>query len=232
MVTPQQLQEALGSSKDERRQARQGLCQPRLRPRRGDHEPPFAPVRRALDQPRSLRGRPRHHQDHPFRDVAEVPDPAAQPLRRDPDHRHGRSHQRLRHGRHQVHDRLQRGAGGGIRDLARGGDREVLRLDALPAAQAGRRWWWWRGRRRRSIHRIARPREDGRGAVAQGRHGRPDPELRRHGLRRPLRGRHRLHGGRGGGRRDGQDGGRRDRPRGRWPSRRKPRPSSSSRTSS
>ena len=32
------------------------------------------------------------------------------------DHRDDRSHQRFRHGRYQVHDRLQRRAGGGLRN--------------------------------------------------------------------------------------------------------------------
>ena len=50
----------------------------------------------------------------------EVSDRPAEPRRRDADDRDDGSDQRLRDGRHQVHDRLQRRAGRGVRD---GGDR-------------------------------------------------------------------------------------------------------------
>ena len=76
--------------------------------------------------------------------------------------------------------------------VARGRDREVLRLDALPAAPAGL-----------SVGGDGR-RQGRRRAVPQGGHGRPGPHLRRHGLGRPLRGRPRLDGRRRGRRRDGQ----------------------------
>ena len=46
---------------------------------------------------------------------AEVPDRPAQPRRRDADDRDDGPDQRLRHGRHQVHDGLQRRAGRGVR---------------------------------------------------------------------------------------------------------------------
>ena len=43
-----------------------------------------------------------------------LPDSAAKPCRGFADHRHGRSHQRIRDGRYQVHDRLQHRAGGRV----------------------------------------------------------------------------------------------------------------------
>src|SRR6478672_9355947 len=48
------------------------------------------------------------------------------PLSRDADDRDDRPHERLRDGRHQVHDRLQRGAGGGVGSRGRRRDSEVL----------------------------------------------------------------------------------------------------------
>ena len=138
--------------------------------------------------------------------------------------RHGGSHQRLRHGRHQVHDRLQRRARGGLRDVAGGCDREVLRLHALTSAQAGRR-----GRRQAAAAMGSHGRQSGspsrRSSTAR-------PDLRRHGLGGPLRGGPRLHRRGRSRRRDGR------RPRttrstsAPSPSRRRPRRSSSSRTSS
>ena len=205
MVTPQQLQEALSHQKMNGGKLGKAFVSPRLRAGRGDHQPPVPPVRRAVDQPRSLRGRSDHHQDHPRRDLAQVPGPAPLPLRRDAHHRHGRPHERLRHGRHQVHDRLQRGAGGGVGDLARGGDRQVLRVERVAAAQAGR---------------VAAAEaaggsalgQAGRGSFPQGRDGRSVADLRRHGVGRPERGRPRLDRRGRGGRRDGEGRGRRDRP--------------------
>ena len=64
------------------------------------------------------------------RDRQALPDPAAEPRGRVADHRHGGSDQRLRHGRHQVHDRLQHRAGGGVRKLDPRRHREGLRHDA------------------------------------------------------------------------------------------------------
>jgi type IV pilus assembly protein PilB len=47
---------------------------------------------------------------------------------RDADDRHHRSHERVRHGRHQVHDGLQRGAGGRVGDGGHRGDQALLPL--------------------------------------------------------------------------------------------------------
>ena len=58
---------------------------------------------------------------------AQVPDRAAQPRRRDADDRDDGSDQRLRDGRRQVHDRLQRRAGRGVGNRGPRCDRQVLR---------------------------------------------------------------------------------------------------------
>ena len=52
----------------------------------------------------------------PF-ETATLPDSAPEPCGRIADHRHGGPDQRLRHGRYQVHDRLQHRAGGRVRKL-------------------------------------------------------------------------------------------------------------------
>ena len=82
--------------------------------------------RRPLDQPHAVRHRSGRHQADSRRDRAEVPDRPAQPRRRDLDDRDDGSDQRLRDGRHQVHDRLQRRAGRRLGDRGRRCDPEVL----------------------------------------------------------------------------------------------------------
>ena len=51
----------------------------------------------------------------PRRDRKALSDTSAEPRRRVAHHRHGGPHQRVRHGRYQVHDRLQHRAGGRLR---------------------------------------------------------------------------------------------------------------------
>ena len=104
---------------------------------------------------------------------------AAVSLRSDADDRHGGPDQRVRDGRHQVHDGLQRRARGGIRVVARGCPRALLRLLALTPTRRAGRWPRWRWRSRRV-------------AEAQGHDGGVGPHLRRHGVHwRPLGGRRR-----------------------------------------
>ena len=74
------------------------------------------------------------HQADPGGNAPEVPDRSAQPLRRDADDRDDRPDQRVRHGRHQVHDGLQRRTG---RRLGNRGRRRHRAL--LPGERAGRR---------------------------------------------------------------------------------------------
>ena len=83
-------------------------------------------VRRPVDQSHAVRDRRRRHQADPARDRAEVPDRSAQPRWRDADDRDDGSDQRLRDGRHQVHDRLQRRAGRRLGDRRRRRDHQVL----------------------------------------------------------------------------------------------------------
>ena len=109
------------------RQDRRGPRAGRRGVRGRHHRDSLAAVRRALDRPRALRDRSRRHQGRARRGRPQVRRPPRQQDGRDADHRDGRSHQRLRHGRHQVHDRLQRRAGRGLRDRAAQGDRQALR---------------------------------------------------------------------------------------------------------
>ena len=144
-ITPAQLQEALNYQKtnggklgDEPRQAgiRQG---------RGDHRAPEQPVRRALDRSLAVRDRHRGHQAGSSRDRPEVPGRAAQPSRRHADDRDDRPDQRVRHGRHQVHDGLQRRAGRGLRERRR----SRRSSSTTPPRSAERRPTQTRGPRRR-----------------------------------------------------------------------------------
>ena len=77
----------------------------------------------------AVRHRSGRHQADPGGNGAEVPDRPAQPFRRDLDDRDDGPDQRVRHGRHQVHDGLQRRAG------RRFGDRGQRRHHALLPAQ-------------------------------------------------------------------------------------------------
>ena len=79
------------------------------------------------------------HQADPGRDRAQVPDRPAQPRRRDADDRDDRSDERVRHGRHQVHDGLQRRAGGGVGNRGHRRDPEVLQRRPRRAVLARRR---------------------------------------------------------------------------------------------
>ena len=81
----------------------------------------------------AVRHRPRRHQADPGGNGSEVPDRPPQPFRRDLDDRDDRPDQRVRHGRHQVHDGLQRRAGGRL------GNRGQRRHHALLPAQRARR---------------------------------------------------------------------------------------------
>ena len=76
---------------------------------------------------------PGGHQADPGGNGSEVPDRPPQPFRRDLDDRDDRPDQRVRHGRHQVHDGLQRRAG---RRLGNRGRRRHHAL--LPAERAAR----------------------------------------------------------------------------------------------
>ena len=148
-ITPAQLQEALNYQKTSGGKLGVQPRQARLRQGRGDHRAALEAVRRPLDQPRAVRDRSGHHQADSRRDRAQVPDRSAQPSRRDADDRDDGSDQRVRHGRHQVHDGLQRRAGRRVRDRGGGRHRSAItpraaapRSDAKTkrrAARAGRR---------------------------------------------------------------------------------------------
>ena len=111
------------SSEGQRGQARLQPRQDGVRQGRGDHRAPQQAVRRSLDQPRPVRARSRRSSSSIPADTAQqVPDRAAEPRRRDAHDRDDGSDQRLRDGRHQVHDRLQRRAGRGLGDGGHRGD--------------------------------------------------------------------------------------------------------------
>ena len=114
-------------SEDARRQTRDESRQVGIRQGRGDHRSSQQAVRRRLDQPLAVRNRSRDHQADPLRDRSQVPDHPAQPLGRHADDRDDRSDQRVRHGRHQVHDGLQRGAGCRLRNRCLGSHPALLR---------------------------------------------------------------------------------------------------------
>ncbi len=98
-----------------------------IRQRRRHHRSSFPPVRRSLHQSEVLRSRSRRHQADPAGYGRPLPDRSALARRLDADHRDDRSHERLRDGRYQVHDRLQRRAGGGVRNGDQRSDPQVLR---------------------------------------------------------------------------------------------------------
>ena len=110
-----------------------------------------------------------HRQAHSHRDRAQVPDHPAQPLRQHAHDRDDGSDQRLRDGRHQVHDRLQRRAGRrvGSRDHRR--DREVLpERQGRRGKRRGRRQGRQAGRGRHRQHaRDGEPRPRGAAELAR-----------------------------------------------------------------
>ena len=159
LITQDQLKEALKRPEGDRRQARRDAHQARLRRRGRHHRVPVAAVRRAVDQPRALRDRLDRHQADPGRRRPQIQHPSGQQDRRHDHDRHGRSDERLRHGRHQVHDRLQRRAGRGLRARDQGGHRQLLRHHLVARAEEGHG--------RPSAVRERRPRGAGRGRGAR-----------------------------------------------------------------
>ena len=125
--------------------------------RRGDHRPAEQAVRRAVDQPQPSSRSTRPSSSSSRRDGPEVPDHPAQPGRRDADDRDDRPDQRLRHGRHQVHDGLQRRARRRVGDGGPRGDRRRYYGIAAPAQRVGPAAG---GRARSTSRRDARARGD------------------------------------------------------------------------
>ena len=123
VITPEQLEQAMKVQKETHVRLALGVGQARLPFRRRRYELSFTPVWRSGNQPFLFRNRSIGRKAHSLRNCEAIPDSAAEPCRCVAHHCDGRSDQRVRHGRHQVHDRLQHRAGGSVGELDSGRDR-------------------------------------------------------------------------------------------------------------